>query len=687
MTEYADLEISLYAWYRNRYRVEMRYTEPKSEVDNRLPPNTRPLVRFDFEELLKLASSPDAYGKLLGENLFTDQNVRSLLDRALTIREALDPKPLLRLRLFIDAGAPKLHELHWETLRNPQDNSSLVTSERIVFSRYLASSDRRRVTLRPQRTLRALVFIANPSDLEEWGLKPVNVEEETQRIKMGLGDIPATFINTQGKATLERLAEALREEYDILYLLAHGGMDKDNEPNLWLENDEGKVKVANGIDLVTVLEELPGLPVLAILASCQSADMRTGDNGALASLGPRFATAGVSTVIAMQGNISMKTVGMFMPILFKELMRDGQIDRAMAVARQAVHQQMDWWMPTLFTRLNSGCIWYTSGFGAETEKFEKWKALIGRIGDGECTPILGPGLAETWLGSRQDIARRWAEQNSYPLAPLDRENLPQVAQYLAIQQDSEVPAREFRNDLRERILKKYADARAELVDKELFDLLAQVAKLQCEGNPDDPHTILACLPFKIYINTNPDNLLVEALKAQNKKPVEELCRWNRFTEKLPAKIPQNYEPEENTPLVYYLFGNIEYPKSLVLTEDNFFDFLIGVSKNQDLMPEMVRSAFAASLLLFLGFRLDDWVFRVLLRSIITRGGASLLSDYAHVAVQITPEGESVMLPARAQRYLQTYFQKGSTSILSSIYWGNVQDFVTDLRQHWIARPK
>jgi hypothetical protein len=37
----------------------------------------------------------------------------------------------------------------------------------------------------------------------------------------------------------------------------------------------------------------------------------------------------------MQGNITMHTVAQFMPVFFQELQRDGQIDRALAVAREA----------------------------------------------------------------------------------------------------------------------------------------------------------------------------------------------------------------------------------------------------------------------------------------------------------------------------------------------------------------
>ena len=67
----------------------------------------------------------------------------------------------------------------------------------------------------------------------------------------------------------------------------------------------------------------------------------------------------------MQGNVTMQTVDQFMPVFFQELQRDGQLDRAIAVARGAVRERPDWWMPVLYMRLKSGRIWYAPGFAEE----------------------------------------------------------------------------------------------------------------------------------------------------------------------------------------------------------------------------------------------------------------------------------------------------------------------------------
>lgn len=56
----------------------------------------------------------------------------------------------------------------------------------------------------------------------------------------------------------------------------------------------------------------------------------------------------------MQGFITMQTVEAMMPTFFRELLRDGQIDRALAAARARVRGRGDAWMPALYTRLSAG---------------------------------------------------------------------------------------------------------------------------------------------------------------------------------------------------------------------------------------------------------------------------------------------------------------------------------------------
>ena len=208
----------------------------------------------------------------LTQSFFAEPAVQTAFAQARASAQSLGAP--LRIRLMIGPSASELQGLHWEMLRDPQDGSPLSTSENLLFSRYLSSLDWRPVRLRAKGELRALVVVANPSDLADYGLAPIDVEGELARARHGLGEIPVSALPEPGssrRATLNNLVAHLREsEYDILYLVCHGALVKQ-EPWLWLEDDQGKVARASGAELVTRLNELATRPRLLVLASCESA--------------------------------------------------------------------------------------------------------------------------------------------------------------------------------------------------------------------------------------------------------------------------------------------------------------------------------------------------------------------------------------------------------------------------------
>lgn len=684
MDKFAELEIGVHRREVGSYALEMRFNQPDSEAEVRLGQGESLQTTLNVDALQELVYDPEAYGRRLTQDLFEDSAVKNAFAQALTNAQGLNLP--LRLRLMIGASAPELHNLRWETLRNFQDETPLTTSENLLFSRYLSSLDWRPVKLRPMGALRALTVIANPSDLADYNLAPVDVKAELTRAEQGLGvismDALASSNGGEDRATLKRVFNALREaEYDVLYLVCHGAVIKD-EPWIWLEDEDGKVDRVSGTDLVVRLKELPQRPRLAVLASCQSAGKSAGQ--ALSALGPRLAEAGIPAVIAMQGNISMDTIAEFMPVFFEELQRDGQIDRALSVARGAVRERPDYWMPALFMRLKSGRIWYVPGFGESREGFEKWPALMRSIRRGECTPILGPGLFEPMLGSMRDIAQRWAEAYHYPMAPHERESLPQVAQFLAINQYAQAPYDELEEYLESYIQERYQPDLPEDLQKGRvsLDLLVKVVGERFRDKREwDPYKILAQLPLPIFITTNPGDLMAAALREAGKDPQVYLCPWNEYIEQRESLFDceDNYFPTPEEPLVYHLFGRLTEPDSLVITEDDYFDYLIGVTSNKDLIPTAVRRVLADSALLFLGFQMDEWNFRVLFRSILSQQGGGRRDRYAHIAAQIEPEEGRILEPARARRFLEKYFAKGADI---SLFWGSSEDFLKELMAHW-----
>jgi hypothetical protein len=690
---YADLEIGLLRDLEG-WSVQLRFNQPSSDAEVAFLKEDA--FRLDASALRDVELDPETYGRVLGGCLFADPDVSNNFDKAKAAAAATGVP--LRLRLLIPPSARELHDVRWETLCGP-DGRAIAIDENVVFSRYLASTDWRRVPLQSRSALTALVVIANPRTDRSYGgraVEPVAVDDELQRARDGFGPIPVTQLASGGSATLQNLARTLQDGCDILYLVCHGYIH-EGEPHLLLETETGGVHRVSGRELVEELGRVQRLPRLAVLVSCQSAgtgepERSTYDEGALAALGPRMARAGVPAVIAMQGNVSMATMSTFLPMLFRELNRDSEIDRAMAVARNAVRTRHDWWMPVLFMRLVSGRAWYTPGFVKEDE-FQKWPALLRHIADGRCTPVLGTGLTDTLVGTRREIAREWARSYRFPMAEHDRDDLPQVAQYVSTNQDVAMLRAELGAYLRGELVRRYPSVvPRDLGRGALPDMLRAVWAHRRHERSDDPFSVLARLPFPMYVTTHPTTLLEDALVVEGRwdeeHPAVAYCEWNEDVE-WPKSIYErepDYEPSPERPLVVYLFGNMETPspedpESLVLTENDYFNYLIGVSQNGSALPPGVRSALVKGALLFLGFGVEEWDFRVLFRTIMKQQGRRLSDNYSHVAAQIDPEEGQTIDPERARRYLEQYFGRDKVSI----FWGSVDDFAARLDKEWRGR--
>jgi hypothetical protein len=682
MQQYADLELSLHKTDVGRYAVQFRFSQPGSEADTGLGQEKPVWVELNPEDEAFDADVLDAeaYGKTLTECVFKDAALRTAFSQARA--SAQSQRLPLRLRLWISSSAPELHQLRWELLRDPQDNSPLATNENIYYSRYFSSLDWRPVRLSQKGSLNALVVVANPSDLANYNLTSIDVPGELERARAGLAEVSVTELPASGKpASTDEIISAMRaNDCDILYLVCHGLM-ANGRALLYLDGADGKREVVGGEDFALRIKELQKLPRLAVLVSCQSAG--NGTSEALSALGPRLVEAGIPAVIAMQANLQMDTAAQFMPVFFRELQKDGQIDRALAVARGMIRKQPDFWAPVLFMRLKSGYLWYTPGFSHpgngsdyETEVLYIQKQL--------CTPIIGPELLESLLGPSAEIAREWAQTFHYPMAPYDRDALPKVAQYLATDRGQTVPFDTYEKAVRKRLRKNFkADlppALAANKEASIDTLTKAIGVQQRAANPLDAYRVLAALPFPLYIMANPDPLLEDALTEAGRAPVVMISPWNPELAK--RKTIFDYEPSVARPLVFYLFGRWNDPESLVLTEDEYIRYLIGFTSNKKLVPNQVRQALSSTMLLFLGFQAEEWAFRVIFHSILAQEGRKLLEKYVHIAAQIEPQDERTLDPLRARHYLEKYF---STGTRINLFWGRAEDYLPGLMQKWQLR--
>jgi tetratricopeptide (TPR) repeat protein len=345
MSAAVDLELTLRP-AGHGYHAETRCRAPGSEA----PIDAGATVQIEVARLRELALDPAAYGLALGEMVLV-QAISRALDQARVAAQRANVS--LRLRLVVPS---ELHLLRWETLRDPAhpDGPLLTTGGQILFSRYLSSADWTPVQPRPLGGRRALVLLASPSDLADYGLAPFDVAAERAIIEQSLGEIPTTVLG-MGQATLSAFVEALRSGPDILYLMAHGRVDAEGETWLYLEDADGQTAPVRGSEVAARIAEQAVRPQLVILGSCESAG--DGHGEALLTLGPLLARAGVGAVLAMQGKITLETLRTFLPACLKALVEDGRIDQAVSHARGLVRDRADFWAPVLFLRLQSGRLW------------------------------------------------------------------------------------------------------------------------------------------------------------------------------------------------------------------------------------------------------------------------------------------------------------------------------------------
>jgi CHAT domain len=372
-----DLEINLDDLYPGVYRVELQFHDPSNHVER---PRASSQATLDPAALIALQSDPKRYGAELAKQLFpADSKTLAEYRELRTITQDRDVP--LRVRLSISADAAEADSFRWELLADPDTGAFLFTSPRMLLSRFLASSDFRKVKLRPKSDLTALVAVSAPRDVARLKLAEVDLPKQmavaTDNLK-GLG--LRTLGGDTKPVTQENLIAALREQQpDILYLVCHGAYNMGS-PTLVLQKDNGLAAPAPGVIIASLIGDLPVPPRLVVLASCESA----GDGGAASpeapeafqyAFAPLLAKVGVGAIVAMRGKVSMDTISSVMPVFFGELASTGQVDGALALARGAAFaaKREDFWMLALYMSLKHGRIWEDASTVAEKEE----KAPIG----------------------------------------------------------------------------------------------------------------------------------------------------------------------------------------------------------------------------------------------------------------------------------------------------------------------
>ena len=653
------------------WQVSLGHEDPASQAK---AARVHGIGLFDPKEL-SAQPSTSAYGRVLARQLFSDGPIKERLFQVESLAQ-MSGTPL-RVLLSVDPSAQELLSLRWELLCHPKTDAPFATSEQVIFSRLTMSRDWRPVRMRAQGKLSAVIAIAAPAGptFDRYSIPPVQFPAEQERALSQLGSIGSQTVGGPGTPlTRDRLVDALRADADILYLFVICRVLK-NVPTMLIQSDSGDVARITADEFAAQLADLPRGPRLVVLGFIPNA--ANDDRRAYAALAERLSEAGVPAVVAMQGEIRSDTLSDLMPVFFAELGRHGRIDLALATARRTVALQEDAWMPVLYTRLRDGRLWYNPGFRG-SDGADIWKKLLPAVRQGKVVPILGPGILEDVGGDSSALARSLSKMHDSPLAAQEWDDLPRVSQYLSVKESRFNVIRAVQKQMVGEMLalhRHWLPADVVANPPPLGKLLLLVGDHLRATRPTEVFSQLAKLQASTYLTTNYDPLMERALKASNREPAQVVSRWRHRKASAPAP-ERDPIPTADHPVVFHAFGLFGADDTLVLTEDDYFDYMIG-TVSERLLPPSMESALCGNSLIFLGFHLADWRFRVLFRLLRSLPGRDLLRDYCHVAVQLDPQLQSMSDLEGAKAYLKQYFLAEAQI---EIFFGSVEDFLSSLNE-------
>ena len=130
--------------------------------------------------------------------------------------------------------------------------------------------------------------------------------------------------------------------------------------------------------------------------------------------------------------------------------------------------------------------------------------------------------------------------------------------------------------------------------------------------------MLAALPFRVIITTNYDRLFDIALSRANTLnniPKQPLLRvYNPDLDHKPEDVP--LDPVEENPIYLKLHGDIEYPESIVITEEDYILFIQKMSdNNRHPIHSNIRGRINSWPTIFIGYSLKDYNLRLLFKTL------------------------------------------------------------------------
>ena len=298
-------------------------------------------------DLIKHELNSHQYGQVLGKMLFAGA-LESSYRQAVSVLETEGHR--LHVRLWLDEV--DLHDIRWERLYQPWQTTwdRLGSNARTPFSRFVAAQNFSRPRPLADRPIRLLAILASPANIQHYKLAPISTEERThyKSLWQELPGLEVTVLEsgTANPPTMNAIREAIIQGYHIIHFVCHGGVGQQGV-TLYLENEAGQTDLVTAERLLGCVRAAATPPLLVNLTTCES-----GRTDGFLPLAPRLvAEAGVQAVLAMNGPIQMTSARLFARQFYRRLLKHGLVDLAANEARAQIHDQADWGVPVLFSRL------------------------------------------------------------------------------------------------------------------------------------------------------------------------------------------------------------------------------------------------------------------------------------------------------------------------------------------------
>jgi len=249
--------------------------------------------------------------------------------------------------------------------------------------------------------------------------------------------------------------------------------------------------------------------------------------------------------------------------------------------------------------------------------------IVDRLRDGQCVPFLGAGVN--------------AGGDHYEGLPLGAQVALRLANVLV---DSDVAS--FEELVEVNVVNEALNDYPQLLRLELQNLASVAFHLRRAGDEPglrkmivdmlsvdrDPSKLLTTLAeldgVRLIVTTNYDLLMEKALKVAKREYVKVVQPVGGFE---PTELARKDEElarakVDGKLILYKIHGTLPDPGSaperIILTEEDYIEFLTVVANNEVGIPSTIRTEMTTATLLFLGYGLEDWDFRTLFKGTIEK---------------------------------------------------------------------